>query len=175
MLRKAVDDTIALRGQAFVKTVGLKRVANPLTELQNLATESPEFDGVLFTKLRYRWDGKLELDGFVGTPVMLRPRRHLLSASKQIPNLLRAEDDPHTTLDLSLRDMKPQVQFASNGFWPLMIENCQVDLATSPETFFLCTHLGRAYFKYVDTKSADKDAQSRRLSLHYTATYLAAP
>lgn len=174
-LRKAVDDVIATRGKADLRTAAIKTVKNPLTDLQNETAGRSTLDGVLLTGVRYGADGVLHVDGYLGQPDQKTAGTMMLSGRlEQMPDLLKATSDPKAAPAWSI-DLKPHVFGDGDLKWPEVVRAWQGELAIAPEVILRRAHLGRAYFKYVDVKVTDPDAKPRRLILQCSATHLSLP
>ncbi len=175
-LRKAIDDVIASRGPAYVKSSGVKHLKNPLAELQDLAAERADLDGVLFTNLRYGPDGSLQIAGYLGAAEH-RPALAPIVAQRlqKNPAVLKSDSDPKISPGWSIDAMKPHAAAKGDLKWQDLLHACQADLATAPDPLFRRACLSRAYFKYAEVKPSEKDARLRHLTLQCQTTHLTKP
>ncbi|MBM3994672.1 MAG: hypothetical protein FJ303_11050 [Planctomycetes bacterium] len=170
----AVDAVTSTRGTAALRTTSLKRVRNPLTDLQNAVSDLPMLDGALFTDVRYGADGQLHVEGYLGQADQQATLTPILTKRlESVANLLKPGSDPKGIPGWSAAGMK--VHTGKIGFrWIDLVRTGQADLATASEAFMRRTHFGRAYFKYAEPRLGDKDTR-RKLVLHANVLYLAKP
>ncbi len=163
-LARAVDEIIATRGNAELSLSALKILKNPIHELQNLAAERAELDGVLVTQARYDTEGLLHVDGFLGQ----RGQKSLLAGLAlerlgKIPDIVKKGSDPKTSSGWSIDAMKMHASLKGESSWNDVVRGCQIDLASEPA--LRRATVERMHFQY-------DDPQSAQATLLWKGTYL---